>query len=88
MKTTTLTFWLQFANAFFDRESKIKIAKSLDALGVDYIELTSPASSEESRRDCEAICRLGLNVSPIRPLWPGTDTRVDADIHDLHRPKS
>ena len=36
---------------------------ALDEFGVDYIELTSPAASEQSRRDCEAICKLGLKVS-------------------------
>jgi HMGL-like len=40
----------QFANAFFDRETKIKIAKALSDFGVEYIELTSPASSAEVRR--------------------------------------
>lgn len=50
----------QFANAFFDTATKIKIAKALDAFGVEYIELTSPAASEQSRSDCEAICKLGL----------------------------
>ena len=39
---------------------KIKIAKALDDFGADYIELTSPAASEQSRKDCEAICKLGL----------------------------
>ncbi|KAK5140383.1 hypothetical protein LTR04_003022, partial [Oleoguttula sp. CCFEE 6159] len=42
-----------FANSFFDTEAKIKIAKALDDFGVDYIELTSPAASEQSRKDCE-----------------------------------
>ncbi len=37
-------------------------AKALDEFGVDYIELTSPAASEQSRRDCEAICKLGLKA--------------------------
>jgi isopropylmalate/homocitrate/citramalate synthase len=37
-------------------------AKALDDFGVDYIELTSPAASEQSRADCEAICKLGLKV--------------------------
>ncbi|KAL9073765.1 MAG: hypothetical protein Q9157_004630 [Trypethelium eluteriae] len=32
----------------------------LDDFGVDYIELTSPAASEQSKRDIEAICQLGL----------------------------
>lgn len=37
----------------------------LDDFGVDYIELTSPAASEQSRQDCEAICKLGLKVCPV-----------------------
>ena len=55
----------QFANAFFDTETKIKIAKALDEFGVDYIELTSPAASEQSRADCEAICKLGLRAKVL-----------------------
>jgi homocitrate synthase len=59
---STLREGEQFANAFFDTETKIEIAKALDDFGVDYIELTSPAASEQSRRDCEAICKLGLKA--------------------------
>ncbi|KAI8925001.1 homocitrate synthase [Entophlyctis helioformis] len=59
---STLREGEQFANAFFDRETKIKIAKALDEFGVEYIELTSPAASEQSRADCEAICKLGLKA--------------------------
>ncbi|KAG9808943.1 homocitrate synthase, partial [Aureobasidium melanogenum] len=40
----------------------IKIAKALDEFGVDCIELTSPCASEQSRLDCEAICKLGLKA--------------------------
>ncbi len=46
----------QFANAFFDTKTKIAIAKALDAFGVEYIELTSPAASEQSRR---GTCEFG-----------------------------
>lgn len=62
---STLREGEQFANAFFDTETKIKIAKALDAFGVDCIELTSPAASEQSRKDCEAICKLGLKAKVI-----------------------
>ena len=34
----------------------------MDAFGVEYIELTSTAASEQSRLDCEAICKLGLKA--------------------------
>ncbi|KAA8905342.1 HMGL-like-domain-containing protein [Sphaerosporella brunnea] len=59
---STLREGEQFANAFFDTAKKIEIAKALDDFGVDYIELTSPAASEQSRADCEAICKLGLKA--------------------------
>ncbi|KUL84616.1 hypothetical protein ZTR_06720 [Talaromyces verruculosus] len=59
---STLREGEQFANAFFDTEKKIEIAKALDEFGVDYIELTSPCASEQSRLDCEAICKLGLKA--------------------------
>jgi isopropylmalate/homocitrate/citramalate synthase len=70
---TSLTWWPltfgckitegeQFANAFFDTNTKIAIARALDAFGVEYLELTSPAASEQSRSDCEAICNLGLKA--------------------------
>ncbi|KAH8728663.1 homocitrate synthase-like protein [Phaeosphaeriaceae sp. PMI808] len=62
---STLREGEQFANAYFDLEAKIKIAKALDEFGTNVnldIELTSPAASEQSRRDCEAICKLGLKA--------------------------
>nr|ACZ80657.1 putative homocitrate synthase [Cryptococcus depauperatus] len=62
---STLREGEQFANAFFNLETKIKIAKMLDEFGVEYIELTSPAASPESRAHCEAICKLGLKKTKI-----------------------
>ncbi|KAL7938434.1 HMGL-like domain-containing protein [Trichoderma chlorosporum] len=59
---STLREGEQFANAFFDLETKIKIAKALDNFGVDYIELTSPVASQASYDDCKAICQLGLKA--------------------------
>ncbi|GAB7348984.1 hypothetical protein MBLNU459_g7965t1 [Dothideomycetes sp. NU459] len=59
---STLREGEQFANAYFDTETKIRIAKALDEFGVDCIELTSPCASEQSRLDCEAICKLGLKA--------------------------
>lgn len=59
---STLREGEQFANAFFSTEDKIRIAKELDAFGVDYIELTSPAASEASFSDCQKICQLGLKA--------------------------
>ncbi|KAL9593608.1 MAG: hypothetical protein Q9179_005794 [Wetmoreana sp. 5 TL-2023] len=59
---STLREGEQFANAFFDTDTKVRIARALDDFGVEYIELTSPASSEQSRRDCQIIAALGLKA--------------------------
>lgn len=62
---TTLREGEQFANAHFDTETKVAIARSLDQFGVDYIEVTSPLASEQSRKDCETIAGLGLRAKVL-----------------------
>ena len=57
---STLREGEQFANAFFSSDQKAEIARLLDAFGVEYIELTSPAASPQSRADLER--HLGLPV--------------------------
>ncbi|KAI9698565.1 MAG: Saccharopine dehydrogenase [Bogoriella megaspora] len=59
---STLREGEQFANAFFDTKAKIEIATALSDFGVEYIELTSPAASLQSRQDIETICQLGLKA--------------------------
>ena len=59
---STLREGEQFANAFFTSDEKVEIARLLDAFGVEYLELTSPAASPQSRDDCTRIARLGLNA--------------------------
>jgi homocitrate synthase len=79
---STLREGEQFANAFFDTETKIKIAKALDEFGVDYIELTSPAASEQSRLDCEAICNLGLKAKmAVATGVDGVDVVIGTSSH-------
>jgi len=57
---STLREGEQFANAFFTTEHKIEIAKMLSEFGCEYLELTSPAASEQSKKDLMAISKLGL----------------------------
>ncbi|KAI1113767.1 HMGL-like-domain-containing protein [Nemania sp. NC0429] len=59
---STLREGEQMATANFNTAQKLMIAQALDDFGVDYIELTSPAASPQSRADCEAICKLGLKA--------------------------
>jgi homocitrate synthase len=62
---STLREGEQFARGNFRTEDKLAIARLLDAFGVDYIELTSPAASPQSQRDAERIVKLGLSAQII-----------------------
>jgi homocitrate synthase len=62
---STLREGEQFVNAFFTTEQKVRIATLLDAFGVEYIELTTPCASAQSRRDCEVIASLGLRTKVL-----------------------
>ncbi len=70
---TTLREGEQFATARFTSEQRVAIAQALDAFGVEYIELTSPAASPQSARDLATIAHLGLNARIV------THTRCHMD---------
>ena len=70
---STLREGEQFANAFFTSDQKVEIARLLDAFGVEYLELTSPAASPQSRKDCQRIASLGLKAKIL------THTRCHMD---------
>jgi len=62
---STLREGEQFANAFFSTQDKVEIATMLDNFGVEYIELTSPCASPQSRADCHTIACLGLRAKTL-----------------------
>ncbi|KUI71093.1 Homocitrate synthase, mitochondrial [Cytospora mali] len=68
----------QTVQDYLSNVGKFKIIEStlraLDNFGVDYIELTSPAASEQSYEDCKAICQLGLKAKIL--------THVRCDMRD------
>lgn len=70
---STLREGEQFVNAFFTTEQKVRIARLLDAFGVEYLELTSPYASEQSYHDCCVIADLGLKAKTL------THTRCHMD---------
>jgi len=71
---STLREGEQFARGNFTIEQKIDVAKSLDAFGVEHIELTTPVASPASRKTCEAISALGLNAKVL--------THIRANLED------
>ncbi len=65
---STLREGEQFAGAQFSTADKIEIAESLNFFGVDYIEVTSPCASPQSRRDCTILAGLGLSAKVLTHL--------------------
>ena len=59
---STLREGEQFAKGNFSLDDKIEVAKALDAFGIEFIELTTPMASPESRKALEVISGLGLNA--------------------------
>lgn len=70
---TTLREGEQFVHAHFTSEQRKEIARALDAFGVEYLELTSPAASPQSAKDLAAIAGLGLRAKVL------THTRCHLD---------
>lgn len=55
---STLREGEQFANAFFTTEHKVEIAKMLSEFGCEYLELTSPAASEQVTVSLISLARV------------------------------
>ena len=70
---STLREGEQFVNAFFSTEQKIELATLLDEFGVEYLELTNPMASPQSRDDCATIAALDLHAKIL------THTRCHLD---------
>lgn len=62
---STLREGEQFVNAFFSTDQKVGLARLLDEFGVEYLELTSPMASPQSREDCAVIAGLGLRAKVL-----------------------
>jgi homocitrate synthase len=65
---STLREGEQFAYARFTTKDKMDIAHALDAFGVEYIELSSPASSPISLQDQKILLDLGLRAKIVPHL--------------------
>ena len=70
---STLREGEQFAKGNFSLADKIEVAKALDAFGVEFIEVTTPIATPESRKAAETLSSLGLKAKVI------THTRCHMD---------
>lgn len=71
---STLREGEQFALGNFTMDDKIELVRALDAFGVEFIELTTPAASPAARRASETEAGLGLRARIL--------THTPADLRD------
>lgn len=84
---TTLREGEQFADAHFTSAQKRQIASALDAFGVDYIEVTSPAASKRALSDVQSIVRLNLKariVAHVRCIPDDIDAAIRSGVHGIN----
>jgi homocitrate synthase len=84
---STLREGEQFVRAFFTTEQKVRLARLLDAFGVEYLELTSPCASPQSFKDCGVITCLGLRakiLTHIRCCLADAETAVATGVDGVN----
>ena len=84
---TTLREGEQFTSAYFTFEQRLKIARLLDAVGVGFIEVPSPAVSAEMRRTVRALCELGLSahvIAHVRCVEADVQAALDTPVFGLN----
>src|SRR5947208_2472371 len=84
---STLREGEQFTSAFFTFEQRLKIARLLDAVGVEFIEVPSPAVSLETRRTVQALCEIGLSahvVAHVRCVEADVRAALDTSVFGLN----
>jgi 2-isopropylmalate synthase len=84
---TTLRDGEQTPGVAITVDEKIRIAKRLDLLGVDVIEVGFPAASEGERKAAREIHNLGLEAQICglaRPLKDDLDAALDSDMDYIH----
>lgn len=62
---STLREGEQFTTAFFDTAAKIHIARTLDQMGIEYIEIVTPLASKQSSRDCETLAKMDMKNAKL-----------------------
>lgn len=84
---TTLRDGEQTPGVAITPDEKIRIAKRLDRLGVDVIEVGFPAASLGERKAAQEIKSLGLNAQVCglaRVLQEDLDAAIDSDVDYIH----
>ena len=83
---STLREGEQFARGNFGTDDKVEIARALDAFGAEYIEVTTPMVSEQTRQDIRKLTGLGLKakfLTHVRCHMDDVQRAVDTGVDGL-----
>ncbi|PNY82395.1 homocitrate synthase [Deinococcus koreensis] len=83
---STLREGEQFARGNFKTGDKIEIARALDAFGAEFIEVTTPMVSPQTRADIIKLTSLGLKakfLTHVRCHMDDVQRAVDTGVHGL-----
>ena len=83
---STLREGEQFARGNFGTDDKVEIARALDAFGAEYIEVTTPMVSEQTRQDIRKLTGLGLRakfLTHVRCHMEDVQRAVDTGVDGL-----
>lgn len=84
---TTLREGEQFSKTFFTPEQRLQVARLLNALGVTFIEVSSPVSSPEIRESIQALCELNLRsriVTHVRCVEADVQAALALPVYGLN----
>jgi len=84
---STLREGEQFAGARFTTSHKVRIAQMLDQVGVEYVELSSPASSAVTLQDHKILMELSLKaklVPHLRCAKSDIDLALETGVKVFH----
>ena len=84
---STLREGEQYAGAFFTLEQRLTIARLLDAIGVTFIEISSPISSPGAQQAVRALCESGLHahiVAHVRCVNSDVQAALDTQVYGLN----
>jgi homocitrate synthase len=84
---STLREGEQFTNAFFTLEQRLQIARLLDTVGVELIEVPSPVVSPDIRQAVQALCELDLSahiVAHVRCVEADVQAALDTPVFGLN----
>ena len=85
---STLREGEQFDTCSFSTQDRVFIAKMLDRVGIDYIEMLNPIASAQAFNDCRTLSEMNMNqakiLTHVRCDMKDVTAAVEAGVHGVN----